>query len=385
MKKERFSERSVGKLVPITIPTGSDYAFIPNPLPPQWDFPNELWPKLAEAKEALAKLDGIGRTLPDPNLLLSPLKRQEAITSSRLEGTYATAQELMLFEISPREPKSKNDQVHAWQEVHNYVNALAEGMTLLEEMPFCLRLFKILHRSLMRDVRGAHATAGEWRQHQVAIGSDRRYVPPPPSEVEHCLSLLEKYINEDHRQYDPLVRAYIVHYQLEAIHPFADGNGRIGRVLLSLMISNWRKMSLPWLYMSSFFERFRDEYVKKMFEVSAKGAWTPWIDFCLTGTIAQANDAVRRCEALRELQKKMIKDVRRNCSKRSERIVDGLFSLPIVRVANLSKDFGGTYPTAFADVRGLVAAGILAPLEGVTGRAYYAPGICAIAYKETDY
>src|SRR5262249_5243501 len=156
-----------------------------------------------------------------------------------IEGTYATAQELMLFEINPHEPKSPHDQANAWREVFNYSRALALGTERLIELPFCAKLIKELHGILMENVRGQHSQGGEWRQHQVAIGSDRRYIPPPKPEMEECLNDLEAYINIADDGYDPLVRAYIVHYQFEAIHPFGDGNGRIGRVLLSLMIGHW--------------------------------------------------------------------------------------------------------------------------------------------------
>src|ERR1019366_2513401 len=197
----------------------------------------------------------IGKTLPDAELLLSPLKRREAIASSRIEGTYATAKDLMLFEISPQESKSPHSQVNAWREVFNYSKAIGQGNDLLMQLPFCGRLIKGLHDTLLDGVRGQQSNRGEWREHQVAIGSDRRYVPPPKPEMEKCLNDLERYINSVDDRYDPLVRAFIVHYQFEAIHPFGDGNGRIGRVLLSLMVKQWCNLSRPWLYMSSFFER----------------------------------------------------------------------------------------------------------------------------------
>jgi Fic family protein len=382
MDLSRFKDTKTGRFVPISTPTGPDNAFIPDKLPPNWEFPVSLWPKLADAKAAIAHLDGIGKTLRDPELLLSPLKRREAIASSRIEGTYATAQELMLFEISPHDSKSSTSQVNAWREVHNYANALAHGNDRLAELPFCGKLIKELHDILMKGVRGQHSNRGEWREHQVAIGSDRRYVPPPKPEMEKCLDDLEKYINAPDNGYDPLVRAFIVHYQIEAIHPFGDGNGRIGRVLLSLMIANWCKLSRPWLYMSAFFERWKDEYVDNLFRVSTEGGWEKWIEFCLNGTIHQATDAANRCEKLRNLKEEMLHRARANGSPRTEQIIHMLFSNPIIRVSQLARKLNKSYPTIQSDIDRLANAEILYPLPDVRPKAYCCPEIMAIAYHE---
>jgi Fic family protein len=382
MDLSRFKETKTGSFVPIKTPTGPDHAFIPDNLPPKWDFPARLWPKLAEAKAAIRHLDGIGKTLKDPELLLSPLKRREAIASSRIEGTYATAQELMLFEISPQESKSPHSQVNSWREVFNYSRTLVQGNDRLMTLPFCGKLIKELHGTLMDGVRGQQSKRGEWRDHQVAIGSDRRYVPPPKPEMEKCLDDLERYINSVDERYDPLVRSFIVHYQIEAIHPFGDGNGRIGRVILSLMIANWCKLSRPWLYMSAFFERWKDEYVENLFRVSTEGAWEKWIEFCLNGTIQQATDAANRCEKLGKLKENMIERVRADGSPRTEQIVEMLFSNPIVRVSHLTKKLNKSYPTTQSDVDRLVKAKILYQMEDFRPKSYFSPEIMAIAYQE---
>ena len=382
MNAQKFGEHKTGELVPIKTPAGQDFAFIPAELPPKWQFPGHLYAKLIEARAALSKLDGIGQTLPDPELLLVPLKRREAITSSRIEGTYATAQELMLFELTDANPRSSHDPVNAWREVDNYSRALSLGSNRLKELPFCGRLFKELHGVLLSNVRGQHSTPGEWRNHQVAIGSDRRYVPPPVPEMLEAMNKLEHYVNEGDTAYDPLVRAYLVHYQFEAIHPFADGNGRIGRVLLSLMISKWCNLSMPWLYMSAFFERFKDEYIGNMFRISTEGDWEKWVEFCLNGTIQQANDAVSRCERLCKLKEDMLRRVRVNGSPRTEQIVHGLFTNPVVRVSHLKRNLRVTYPTAQSDVDKLVGAQVLAPLQDLRPRAYFAPEIFSIAYSD---
>ena len=382
MDKSKFKDTKTGALIPIETSGGPDFAFIPNPLPENWEFPQHLWPRLVEARTILAKLDGIGRTLPHPELLLSPLRRREAITSSRIEGTYATAQELMLFEMNPSEPKSKHDEVNSWREVANYANALAKGTQMIPELPFCGRMIKDIHAVLMSGVRGQLSRPGDFREHQVAIGSERRYVPPPPKEMLNCLNDLENFMNPKASTFDPLVRAYFVHYQIEAIHPFADGNGRIGRVMLSLMIGEWCQLRFPWLYMSPYFEKFKEEYIENMFKVSSEGAWEKWIGFCLNGTIQQATDAIIRCEKLCDLKENMLKRVRPAISPRVEQIIHELFSIPIVKVADLHKKLNVTYPTALSDIKILVKSGVLSPLGTTRPKSFCSHEIIDIAYSD---
>lgn len=384
MDTSLFTEKKTGQLIQIDVLGDKDYAFVPDNLPPELQFPLEMWPKLSSAKEYLGKLDGIGRTLPDNRLLLSPLSRREAVTSSRIEGTYATEQELILFELNPREPKSKDDQVNAWIEVYNYSAALQLGIKRLRQIPFSLNLIKQLHERLLRGVRGQQTNPGEFRRTQVAIGSSRRFIPPPVDRLNQVLYDCESYINIGPDDFDPLIRAFVAHYQFEAIHPFRDGNGRIGRVLLSLMISKWCNHYLPWLYLSPYFEKHRDEYVQRMFEVSSNGAWNEWFDFCLTGTIQQAEDAISRCEKLNELQAIMLDRIRDASSPRVHQIVYDLFSSPMVQIAELKTRFNVTYPTAKADVEYLEKVGILRELNDTSPRSHYAPEIFHIAFHSPD-
>jgi len=376
----KFGDRKTGKLLPIRLHSQEkDTAFVPDPLPPQWEFDPLLWPLLAEAKQALGLLDGTARNLPNPNLLLSPLRTREALTSSRLEGTYATAQELLLFDLDPKEPKSPTDQTNAWREVSNYNRALALGFAGLDALPICIRLIKNLHATLLEGVRGAQATPGEFRAHQVHIGSDRRYVPPPPTEMEKCLHDLEEYLNAPDARFDCLVRCLMVHYQFEAIHPFGDGNGRVGRVLLALMIQNLGNLKMPWLYLSPYFERYKDEYIDHMFRVSTEGAWSKWIGFCLRGVIEQAREAVHVCDALITLKKGMHEKAMGG-NGRIHGIVDDLFSHPYIRISDLGAKMGVTYHTARADVHFLIKKGILTELPKVSPKTYVCPGIFEIAY-----
>jgi cell filamentation protein, protein adenylyltransferase len=314
--------------------------------------------------------------------LFEGARERESALNTTLLGTDPKVSKLDPKVSKVFEPRSTNDQAHAWLEVSNYASALAYGSRLLKELPFCCRLIRELHGVLMQGVRSQQSTAGNWRNYQVAIGSDRRYVPPPTPEMIEGINALEAYINQPDENFDPLVRAFLVHYQIEAIHPFSDGNGRIGRVLLSLMIAHWCNHKCPWLYLSAFFERFKDEYVENLFKISTEGAWEKWIEFCLNGTITQANDAIHRCVQLRQLKDEMHAKISDTGSTRTSRIIDRLFSNPLVRVSGLKRDFSISYPTAQSDVDRLVNVGILKPLPDVRPKAYYSPQIFSIAYKE---
>ncbi|MHC4520467.1 MAG: Fic family protein [Planctomycetota bacterium] len=380
MNVENFTAQKTGQLVKVQVPE-KDWAFIPDPLPPKWEFPVRLWPLLAEARENLARLDGIGRTLPNPELLLRPLEKREALRSSSLEGTYAAPEDLLLFELHPRKPKSEKDPANAWSEVSNHSLALRQGMKLLDELPFCLRLIRELHARLLGGVRGKDRTPGEFRKSQVHIGSDRRFVPPPPNYLPGCLDAFEKRLHCDDAKYDPLIRCYLLHYQFEAIHPFMDGNGRVGRVLLSLLISRWCRLSLPWLYMSAFFEKHKDEYIDNLYRISSEGDWETWIEFCLRGTVVQAEDSIRRCDSLRLLKDHFIQEGG-GVSVRTHAIIEDLFTSPVLTIPNLVKRYSITYPTAKTDITGLVRKGILQEISDSRPRVYFAPRIFQIAYTE---
>lgn len=185
----------------------------------------------------------------------------------------------------------------------------------------------------MQGVRGQRSAPGLLRDHQVAIGFDRRFVPPPPESINGCLEELEYYINQKNDSFDPLIRALLVHYQFEAIHPLSDGNGRIGRVLLSLMIAKGHNHLMPWLYLSPYFEKHKEDYVERLFRVSSEGDWEGWVTFCLCGVIERARDAVQRCSDLHVLKRQFQEKIGPNCSSRIIQIVDDLFSILFVRRA----------------------------------------------------
>jgi len=378
MDASLFGPDKTGQLVKISGP--DDWAFIPDPLPPKWEFPHNLWPLLAGAKEAVATLDGIGRHLPNPHLLLKPLQDAEAVKSSTLEGTIVTPQELLLFEMQPREPRSVNDRANDWREVFNYSRALAQGYNKLGEYPLSFRLITEMHRTLLAGARGREKTPGSFRTHQVHIGSGRRYVPPPAPSVMACFADLEKYMNAP-SDLDPLVRAYIVHYQFEAIHPFPDGNGRVGRLLLALATYAWCGHAMPWLYMSNFFERYKDEYIDNLFRISTEGRWGKWIEFCLKGTIEQANDSVQRCESLLNLRKDYEARIS-DGSVRLRNLVDTLFTAPLVNIPDVARRNGVAYQTAKRDIERLLELDILTTLPDTRPKAYCSRDIFRIAYED---
>ncbi len=383
MDKTRFTENALGQLVKISIQDHMDWAFIPKPLPARWNIPGEIWPLLAQAREELARLDGVGRHMPNYELLLKPLQHREALRSSSLEGTYATPEQLLLYEIDPKEPKSQQDPVNAWREVSNYGSALRVGQELLHTIPVSLRLVKKLHYQLLSGVRGFYRDPGNFRRTQVHIGSDRRFVPPPPLEATRCLHELELYIHASH-DIDPLIFCFMVHYQFETIHPFLDGNGRVGRLLLSLMIYQWCGLTSPWLYLSAFFDRYKEEYIRYLFQVSTEGNWTSWLSYCLRATIFQAKDAIKRFDKLVLLRDTYLKTVsERGWSIRLHSVIEKLFEFPLITIPQIAKMFDISYPTARNDVENLCNADILIKTkEQYRPKIFIAPHIFEAAYRD---
>lgn len=351
-------------------------------LPPAWKWPNELWPLLIEARTALATLDGTGRHLPNPDLILRPLQNREAQRSSSLEGTYTEPQQQALFQLDPKFPESSEDPDNAHREVFNYSRALRLRLETLETLPVSLRLVRELHRVLMDGVRGSDRNPGEFRRTQNQIGRPARFVPPPVPHLTSLLGNLETYLHAP-RSYDPLVDAFLVHYQIEAIHPFLDGNGRVGRLLLSLLIAEWCNLSNQWLYMSAYFDLHKDEYIDRLFRISTHGDWKGWIVFCLTGVVQQARDTQSRCEKLLTLNRELHERLRSvGGSVRLSAIIDDLFVVPAAAVANVARKHNVTYPTARSDLTKLESAGILERVDVASQISYYCPPILEITYAD---
>jgi Fic family protein len=381
MDPKLFSASAPGRLVPIPkTPPNVSVAFLPDPLPPKWGWPQELWGILLDARCALSSLDGTGKHLPNPELLLQPLQRREAQLSSKLEGTITDPPKQVLFEADPRFPTSANDPNNAFQEVFNYRQALRSRLDGRNDLPLSLRLIREFHRVLLDGVRGSDQTPGEFRRIQNQIGWPARFVPPPPEHLETALFAFENYLHTSD-EFDPIVRAFLAHYQFETIHPFRDGNGRVGRLLLSFMIAEWCKLSSQWLYMSAFFERRKAEYLDLLFNVSANGDWESWIRFCLEGVIDQSIDTEKRCEKLLTLHRDFHGRLKAG-SVRLSNLVDRLFKSPVIGVTQYSTEFGVTYPTARSDLKKLNQLGILRPLEEIEVITYYCPAIYAVTFED---
>jgi Fic family protein len=378
--KEFIRASMTGRLVPVKGAPGVEVAFIPNPLPPKWRWPDHMWKLLIEARRCLASLDGTGKHLPNPEILLHPLQSREAQLSSQLEGTITDPQQQVLFEADPRYPISNSDPNNAYQEVYNYRRALRLRLDGENDLPLSLRLVKELHAVLMNGVRGSDQRPGEFRKIQNQIGRPARFVPPPPQNLDEALDAFEKYLHSKDDS-DPLVRAFFAHYQFEAIHPFRDGNGRVGRLLLSLMIADWCELSRQWLYMSPFFEKRKREYMDLLLSVSTRGDWEAWIKFCLEGVVLQAFDAEKRCDKLLALHRDFHRRIKGG-SVRLSKLVDDLFSRPVITVNQYKSHFGVTYPTARSDLRKLEAMGIVHPLQGMELITYYCSPIYTITYDD---
>src|SRR3989449_1580647 len=248
-------------------------AFYPNPLPPPIEWTQPLGGALANASTLVGKLAGEGKRLPNPHVLIRTFVRREAVLSSRIEGTQATLGELLAAEAGAAVERSPDDL----REVANYVVALEYGVRRLRTLPLSLRLVRELHAKLMRGVRGEAATPGEFRRTQNWIGrpaatlADATFVPPPPDRLMDVLAPWESFLHD--RSLPPLVHAALVHAQFEAIHPFLDGNGRVGRLLITLLLAERQILATPLLYLSAFFEAPRREYYERLLAISEQGPW----------------------------------------------------------------------------------------------------------------
>lgn len=363
MNPSFFTSVGAGKLIKTT---EGHWAFVPNPLPPKISWNVELANILSSADHAIGKLAGVGQALANPHLLIGPFMRREAILSSRIEGTQASLSDLVLFEASPSTEKNAPDV----REVSNYVVALEHGLRRQRHVPINLRLIREMHAYLMAGVRGDEMTPGEFRNRQVWIGrgnspiEQATFVPTPPLHLMETLDAFEKYL---HSPIDlpPLVRLALIHYQFEAIHPFLDGNGRIGRLLISLLLCAQGILSRPLLYLSAYFERYREDYYRHLLNVSQQGRWVEWITFFLQGVGEQATDATARAQRLMTLRD----DFHSRCQKaRSSallfKLVDSLFSSPSITLAGTVKLLQVTPRAAWGNIVRLIDAGIVQEVTG---------------------
>lgn len=387
MNPQEFENSPSGKLVLIEQGEPPCYAFVPNSLPPNTQLNNTIWRALSEADRALGELAGLGRTMPNPNLLIRPFIRREAVLSSKIEGTQTEIANLYAYEtgqltlpgISPQPPEADI------QEVLNYVHTLEYGIERLTTLPICQRFFCELHGRLLQGVRGQNRAPGQFRQFQNWIGSstdsihDARFVPPPVPEMRECLNALEDYLNSN-CDYPPLIRVGLIHYQFETIHPFSDGNGRIGRLLISLLLLNWNLLPIPLLYLSAFFERYRREYYDLMLGVSQMGAWSEWLAFFLRGVTEQSRDALMRAKRLQDLQLEWRDRLTQaRTSALLPRLADSLFESPVITIPQAKEILEVSYRSAQQNVEKLVDAAILVQTDQSSyNRVFIAPEILKI-------
>lgn len=351
----------------ITQPAGYK-AFIPAPLPP--DPPiiikGDLQNLLSRADMSIARLDGMGHVLPNANLFIAMYVKKEALLSSQIEGTQASLEDLFEFE-SGEKPENINDVA----EVVNYVKALNYGMERLQKFPMSLRLLKDIHAVLMEGVRGGEKTPGEFKKSQNWIGpagctlKDATFVPPPPHEAEKGMGELELYLHKP-QQLPILVDCALIHYLFETIHPFLDGNGRLGRLLITFYL-HWKGvMDKPLLYLSYFFKKNRQEYYDRLNMVRESGDFEQWIAFFLKGVVVTADSAVDTARTILELQTthRNLLWQKKISSPLAVGILEKLYYTPYVSVNDIAQGFSISYQAASTLISQFEDAGILREITG---------------------
>ena len=371
MKKLDSKNLGFGHFVPAI---KGQRAFVPDNLPPEIEWTADIIKALSDANLAIGRLHGVGLNLPNPNLFIAPFIRREAELSSRIEGTQAELRDLYLFEM--HEPAPGSD-VRDVKEVSNYVRALEYGLNRCNELPVCIRMIKELHTILLEGVRGDSDMPGKFRQSQNWIGSGGSpieqaiYIPPPPGEVMECLDAFEKFINTPAGDIPILVWLAMVHYQFEAIHPFRDGNGRIGRLLIVLLICTQKLLDKPMLYLSAYFERNRQEYYNRLLRVSTYGEWSQWVLFFLRGVIEQSGEAFEKSRQLLRLQQKYQGMIKSKRAAIQIKLVDLLIERPVVSTVFVSEYFKVSYQTAKNNIASLIKLGVLKKVEGMKRNKLY--------------
>lgn len=358
---------------------GGVRAYVPAPLPPRIVWDERLAGALSTADRAIGRLAGEGRRLPNPHLLIRPFVRREAVLSSRIEGTQATLGELLASEAGAVVDRSPADL----REVGNYVVALEYGVKRLRTLPLSLRLVRELHELLMRGVRGDLAIPGEFRRSQNWIGppggtlTGATYVPPPVDELMGCLGAWETFLHDD--SLPPLVHAALAHSQFEAIHPFLDGNGRVGRLLITLLLVVKGVLPSPLLSLSAFFEARREEYYARLLGVTERGEWEEWLAYFLTGVATEADDALGRIQRIDALLARWREQLVKAPSRLPDRTLDLFAENPFWTVNTLAARLEVAFTTAQRAIDRLESAGIVALAgDAKRNRVYCARAILKI-------
>ncbi len=362
--------KKTGTYITTTTAGESIKAFVPHPLPPVppihlTDSDHDL---IEKANRALGRLDGVASLLPDVSLFLYFYIRKEAVLSSQIEGTQSSVSDLLLHEhdLAPGIP---TDDV---QEVSNYVAALQHGLTRIRQdrFPLSLRLIREIHRVLLAKGRGSDKTPGEFRRSQNWIGGTRpgnaRFVPPPPDRIIECLDHLEKFLHDQPQRTPVLMKTALAHVQFETIHPFLDGNGRMGRLIITLLLCAEDALTEPLLYLSLFFKQHRQEYYDRLDAVRNKGDWLGWLRFFFEGVeqvAQQAADTVKRILALFEEDRLKVETLERKAAS-AQRILMLLQRSPLTTIPKAAEQLGLTAPTVRAAIESLESLGILREITG---------------------
>ncbi len=349
-------------------------AYVPEPLPPVPPVRiHELLSRLSAADQAIGRLDGVSVLLPDKNLFLYMYVRKEAVLSSQIEGAQSTLDDLLRFEAFAAQGAPLDDI----REVSNYVSAMMYGLDRLAALPLSLRLIREMHDRLLQSGRGQGKNPGEFRRSQNWIGGTRpgnaMFVPPPPQEVMPALDELEKFIHAEKSDLPPLVKAGLIHVQFETIHPFLDGNGRLGRLLITLYLCSQRVLQQPLLYLSLYFKTRRADYYRLLQEVREAGAWEAWLDFFLEGVASTANEAFNAATRIHALMREDRERIAARSDRASSvlRVHEALQTSPFLTAAKAGQRTGLTKPTINAAFEELQKLGIV---EEITkkrrGRVY---------------
>ena len=362
------SPRRLGDYVQTSAAGENMRAFVPAALPPDPSLDlSQLLTLYDRARGAIGRLDGVTAILPATPLFLFMYVRKEALLSSQIEGTQSSLSDLLLFENDEIPPVLIDDVT----EVSNYVAAIDHGMRRLRDgFPLSLRLLREMHEILLKSGRGASKQPGEFRRSQNWIGGTRPgnalFVPPPPHRLDECLDSFERFLNTEDPALPMLIRAGLAHVQFETIHPFLDGNGRLGRLLITLMLCEAGALREPILYLSLFFKARRDDYYRLLQEVRREGNWEAWMEFFLTGvaeTAEQATDTARELMALFEADRATIRDLGR-VAPSVLRVHDLLQKRPMLTIQSASKQLGLSVPTVGKTLDLLVAAKIVRETTG---------------------
>lgn len=340
-------------------------AFVPAPLPPEPPVTrdDELDRLLSQADRALGRLDGVTSVLPNPELFVAMYVRHEAVLSSQIEGTQSTLEDVLGYEAE----HTIDDQPQDVEEVVNYVAAMNYGLSRLDTLPLSLRLLREIHAKLLTDVRGAERRPGEFRQSQNWIGpagvalNDAEFVPPPPDTMHEVLGNLEEFLH-DCAALPDLIHCAIAHAQFETIHPFLDGNGRVGRLLITLLLCERGILHKPLLYLSYYFKAHRAQYYDRLMAVRHDGDWEGWIKFFLRGVFEVSQAATtssREILTLREQHREQLRD-----NAMAQQLLDILYEHPIVSIRTVEGALNTSYVTAQRTVEHLEAQGILREITG---------------------